>query len=92
MVAELVRGIGAQGRSKTYHRRGLWAIKKKHGGKFPHHEKKEKAAEPAQKVCCSSAAGQSSTSLHDLLAACCSTVRGHMAMHFTTWRCVTGCW
>ena len=50
MVAELVRGIGAQGRSKTYHRRGLWAIKKKHGGKFPHHEKKEKAAEPAQKV------------------------------------------
>ena len=57
MVAELVRGIGAQGRSKTYHRRGLWAIKKKHGGKFPHHEKKEKAAEPAQKVCCPSAPG-----------------------------------
>ena len=79
-MAELVRGIGAQGRSKTYHRRGLWAIKKKHGGKFPHHEKKEKAAEPAQKVRCPSAAGQSSTSLHDQLA-------GAAATCVAVWRC-----
>ena len=47
---ELARGIGREGRSKTYKRRGLWAIKKKNGGKFPVHEKKEKPAEPASKV------------------------------------------
>ena len=47
---ELHRGIGREGRSKTYKRRGLWAIKKKNGGKFPVTEKKEKAAEPASKV------------------------------------------
>ena len=47
---ELHRGIGREGRSKTYKRRGLWAIKKKNGGKFPVHEKKEKAAEPESKV------------------------------------------
>ncbi|CAL5222236.1 g4570 [Coccomyxa viridis] len=46
---ELHRGIGREGRSKTYKRRGLWAIKKKNGGKFPVHEKKEKAAEPESK-------------------------------------------
>ena len=47
---ELARGIGREGRSKTYKRRGLWAIKKKNGGKFPVHEKKEKPAEPEGKV------------------------------------------
>ena len=47
---ELSRGIGREGRSKTYKRRGLWAIKKKNGGKFPVTEKKEKAAEPESKV------------------------------------------
>jgi hypothetical protein len=31
----IASGITAHGRSKTYKRRGLWAIKKKHGGKFP---------------------------------------------------------
>jgi len=46
---EPVRGIGASGRSKTYHRRGLWAIKKKNGGKFPTHAKQEKAAEAPAK-------------------------------------------
>lgn len=35
MVQPLVRGISKVGRGKTYHRRGLWAIKKKNGGKFP---------------------------------------------------------
>ncbi len=50
MVKELARGITAHGRSKAYHRRGLWAIKKKNDGKFPVHAKKEKAAEPAAKV------------------------------------------
>jgi large subunit ribosomal protein L6e len=44
---ELVRGIGRNGRSKTYHKRGLWAIKAKNGGKFPTHEKKAVAAAPA---------------------------------------------
>lgn len=33
MVKELATGISAHGRSKSYHRRGLWAIKKKNGGK-----------------------------------------------------------
>lgn len=47
---ELARGIGREGRSKTYKRRGLWAIKKKNGGKFPVHEKMEKVAEPEGKV------------------------------------------
>ncbi len=47
---ELGPGISAQGRSKTYKRRGLWAIKKKNGGKFPVHEKQAKAAEPEGKV------------------------------------------
>lgn len=51
MVRKLIKGVEAQGRGKAYHRRGLWAIKKKNGGKFPTHAKKEKAAEaPAKKV------------------------------------------
>ena len=33
MVKEVARGITAHGRSKSYHRRGLWAIKEKNGGK-----------------------------------------------------------
>jgi large subunit ribosomal protein L6e len=44
---ELVRGINRSGRSKTYHKRGLWAIKAKNGGKFPTHEKAAAAAAPA---------------------------------------------
>lgn len=43
---ELVRGIGTFSRSQMYKKRGLWAIKAKHGGKFPIHEKKP-AAPPA---------------------------------------------
>jgi large subunit ribosomal protein L6e len=35
----VVRGIGRFSRSKVYHKRGLWAIKAKHGGSFPTHEK-----------------------------------------------------
>lgn len=50
MVQEVVRGISKQGRSKTYHRRGLWAIKKKNGGKFPQHEKKAKNEPAVKKV------------------------------------------
>ena len=42
---DVARGIGSHSRSKSYHRRGLWAIKKKNGGKFPVHAKKEKAEE-----------------------------------------------
>ena len=47
---ELVRGINKAGRSKRYHNKGLWALKKKNGGKFPVHAKAEKAeaAEPKQ--------------------------------------------
>lgn len=47
---ELARGVGSAGRSKAYHKKGLWAIKKKNGGKFPSHAKKEKAAEVPAKV------------------------------------------
>ncbi|PRW57743.1 60S ribosomal L6 [Chlorella sorokiniana] len=46
---EVAQGIGAHGRSKSYHRRGLWALKKKNGGKFPVHPKQEKAAAEASK-------------------------------------------
>nr|CAD1825358.1 unnamed protein product [Ananas comosus var. bracteatus] len=31
----LARGIGKFSRSKMYHKRGIWAIKAKHGGVFP---------------------------------------------------------
>ncbi|CAM6112899.1 unnamed protein product [Calypogeia fissa] len=34
----IVRGVGRFSRSKVYHKRGLWAIKAKHGGSFPTHE------------------------------------------------------
>ncbi|XP_055801581.1 60S ribosomal protein L6-like [Solanum dulcamara] len=37
---ELIRGVGMFSRSKMYHKKGLWAIKKKNGGKFPQHQKK----------------------------------------------------
>lgn len=47
---ELARGIGSNSRSKSYHRRGLWAVKKKNGGKFPSHPKKEKKAEAPSKA------------------------------------------
>ncbi|XP_019169163.1 PREDICTED: 60S ribosomal protein L6-like [Ipomoea nil] len=46
---ELIRGVGKFSRSKIYHKRGLWAIKAKNGGKFPHHEKKPVAAPAAEK-------------------------------------------
>lgn len=43
----VANGITAVGRSKTYKRRGLFALKKKNGGKFPVHQKAEKKAAPA---------------------------------------------
>lgn len=43
-------GLTAHGRSKTYKRRGLWAIKKKNGGKFPSTPKKAAAAPAATKA------------------------------------------
>jgi len=48
--APLSQGIGKHGRAKSYHRRGLWAIKKKNGGKFPVHPKKGAAAIPSVKT------------------------------------------
>lgn len=36
---ELIRGIGRFSKSKMYHKRGLWAIKKHNGGVFPQHAK-----------------------------------------------------
>jgi large subunit ribosomal protein L6e len=44
----IAQGLSAHGRSKTYKRRGLWAIKKKHGGKFPTTAKKAPDAEAKQ--------------------------------------------
>jgi len=44
---ELVRGVGRNGRSKTYHKRGLWAIKAKNGGSFPSHAKAAAPEVPA---------------------------------------------
>ena len=50
MVQELARGISAQGRSKSYKKRGLHFIKQKNEGKFPQHPKKEKTAEAPTKA------------------------------------------
>ena len=46
---ELAASIGKLGRSATYKRRGLWAIKAK-SGKWPQHAPKAKAAEAAGKA------------------------------------------
>jgi len=46
----IAKGITAVGRSKTYKRRGLFALKKKNGGKFPVHAKKAKACTAATKA------------------------------------------
>ncbi|CAL9072624.1 unnamed protein product [Musa acuminata var. zebrina] len=43
----LIRGIGKFSRSKMYHKRGIWAIKAKHGGSFPHHDLKPAPTTPA---------------------------------------------
>ncbi|KAM3328065.1 60S ribosomal protein L6 [Capsicum galapagoense] len=42
----LINGIGKFSRSKMYHKKGLWAIKKKNGGKFPTHPKSTAAVAP----------------------------------------------
>lgn len=42
---DLVPGIKKYSRSKMYHKRGLWAIKAKHGGKLPTHEPKSAVAQ-----------------------------------------------
>ncbi|XP_078158934.1 large ribosomal subunit protein eL6-like [Carex rostrata] len=47
---DLVPGIKKYSRSKMYHKRGLWAIKAKHGGKLPTHEPKQAAAQPDSAV------------------------------------------
>ncbi|GAU31713.1 hypothetical protein TSUD_215140 [Trifolium subterraneum] len=46
---ELIRGIGKYSRSTMYHKRGLWAIKAKHGGAFPRHDPVAKPETPAEK-------------------------------------------
>ncbi|KAL6498449.1 60S ribosomal protein L6 [Orobanche hederae] len=46
---ELIPGIRKISRSAMYHKRGLWAIKEKHGGKFPVHEKAAAAAPEVEK-------------------------------------------
>lgn len=46
---ELIPGLGKFSRSKMYHKKGLWAIKKKNGGTFPSHSKKPTTAAPAIK-------------------------------------------
>lgn len=47
---EALPGLSSAGRSKSYHRRGLWAIKKKNGGKLPVHPKKAAKAAVDAKV------------------------------------------
>ncbi|XP_072979415.1 large ribosomal subunit protein eL6-like [Typha angustifolia] len=46
---DLIRGIGKFSRSKMYHKRGIWAIKAKHGGVFPRHEPKAVAPKAEEK-------------------------------------------
>ncbi|XP_062112045.1 large ribosomal subunit protein eL6-like [Humulus lupulus] len=47
---DLIRGVGKYSRSKMYHKRGLWAIKAKNGGVFPHHDPKPAAETANQKA------------------------------------------
>ncbi|KAI4323367.1 hypothetical protein L6164_022980 [Bauhinia variegata] len=47
---ELIRGIGKYSRSKMYHKRGVWAIKAKNGGKFPDHDPKPTPEAPVEKA------------------------------------------
>ncbi|KAF6141844.1 hypothetical protein GIB67_003215 [Kingdonia uniflora] len=47
---DLVRGVGKFSRSQMYHKRGLWAIKAKNGGVFPHHDPKSAEAKPEVKA------------------------------------------
>lgn len=49
-VQEITKGVSKAGRSRTYHRRGLFAIKKKNGGKFPVHPKAAPKAAAEAKV------------------------------------------
>ncbi|XP_059309376.1 large ribosomal subunit protein eL6-like [Lycium ferocissimum] len=46
---DLIRGVGKYSRTKMYHKKGLWAIKKKNGGKFPTHQKKPITASTTEK-------------------------------------------
>lgn len=46
----VANGVTALGRSQTYKRRGLFALKKKNGGKFPTHAKKAAPAAVATKA------------------------------------------
>jgi large subunit ribosomal protein L6e len=46
----LARGITKLSRSAVYHKKGLWAIKQKNGGKLPTHSKPAKAAPSAKKA------------------------------------------
>ncbi|KAJ8562602.1 hypothetical protein K7X08_031054 [Anisodus acutangulus] len=46
---DLIRGVGKYSRSKMYHKKGLWAIKKVNGGKFPTHQKKITSTPPTSK-------------------------------------------
>ncbi|CAN6439564.1 unnamed protein product [Victoria cruziana] len=41
----LIKGVERLSRSKVYHKRGLWAIKAKHGGAFPTHKPVQPPAE-----------------------------------------------
>nr|AAW50981.1 ribosomal protein L6 [Triticum aestivum]4V3P_LG Chain LG, 60S ribosomal protein L6 [Triticum aestivum]4V7E_CE Chain CE, 60S ribosomal protein L6E [Triticum aestivum] len=45
-TSKMALGIKRASRSHTYHRRGLWAIKAKHGGALPKAEKPAAIAEP----------------------------------------------
>lgn len=46
---ELVKGVGKYSRSKMYHKRGLWAIKAKNNGVFPHHAPKAAETKSVEK-------------------------------------------
>jgi large subunit ribosomal protein L6e len=46
----VAKGVTKLGRSQTYKRRGLFALKKKNGGKFPVHAKKAEVAPVATKA------------------------------------------
>ncbi|KAE8713163.1 60S ribosomal protein L6-1 [Hibiscus syriacus] len=45
---DLIRGVGKYSRSQMYHKRGLWAIKAKHGGVFPCHDPQPRAPAAAE--------------------------------------------
>ena len=47
---ELIREVGRFSSSKTYHKRGIWALKEKNRGSFPQHAKQSRVPKSDEKA------------------------------------------